>query len=901
MKKWNKTKIIILLLIPLLFSSLTTYIVYSSYLSNYHNHFKILEDETYPDYSILVEDEMILNEPSFNKALFLNQFKLESVTYIGRLKCNLIINSSIYDIQLFWAPEEYYLEHSKISIGENEILMDESLSDLENIDINQQISLNFSYNNNNITITTQIRNFIDSKDVLTSKVASVFVSNLEEKKFVFLTSKTFDEIFGDFFENINSQYLVLFEFSEDVISSYLPQKLDEFLYEKRIELDYYFDYNYNETNFIEYIGRSSSLELQLSNFNDNFKEYTWSRIAVFYIICFGISAVVITNMTRGFFNSQKERIDFYYLRGSKKSNLINEFFSLEIKLAFLDLVIGFSLSTIIMAIFQPQLLIFVYNYAMNLLVNCVTTTIYCLIQFIVSVDCLSAIYRRNVDKELFLLNKIIIALKNGLQWIFLCITFAVSLYLFLFSSIEEVEFSSTFFYIFALVIILILLLIISRKTIIWIGERITSLLNHFSQISKYTFKISKRVIRVNSLVIQMLILFSLVDSFFVVGVDTINHYNYINQQNNSIGDIIISYPERNMNLVKSYLTNFTEYSLEIEYVISSMDFKIDETSFISRGVRVFLLNTSTIKQFFKLDIIQNKYSGNYNADQVMVELSENWNMSIINRFYANLANIQKGETTELSLPIKDESPFYFEDWYNITVLDTVDFVPLFSGISQEQPFVILNSEITSNRTEINLKSIYQILWLSSNSSVQILEQFITNINRELNLNIDIFNVDKKILFTDIYWLPSILETLMLSLFTVIIFCLIFFFYIFYFEVIKFQINNFRIFFARGLSLKKGMLNAVLPVFLFTIGYILMGFILGFSLLLIVLTTIQPEYYLKIPISIFPLSFSLFMGQIIFLSFVLLLAGLFSYRKLQQQIPSVERIVYSILKDEGELI
>ena len=142
---------------------------------------------------------------------------------------------------------------------------------------------------------------------------------------------------------------------------------------------------------------------------------------------------------------------------------------------------------------------------------------------------------------------------------------------------------------------------------------------------------------------------------------------------------------------------------------------------------------------------------------------------------------------------------------------------------------------------------------------------------------------------------------MLSLFTVIIFCLIFFFYIFYFEVIKFQINNFRIFFARGLSLKKGMLNAVLPVFLFTIGYILMGFILGFSLLLIVLTTIQPEYYLKIPISIFPLSFSLFMGQIIFLSFVLLLAGLFSYRKLQQQIPSVERIVYSILKDEGELI
>lgn len=899
--KWDRVKILVLLFLPLLFSSVTTFIVYSSHLNNYHTHFNQLKMETFPDYSFLIQDKLRMLDPDFDMNTFLNQYNLESATYIGRLRCDLIINSSAYNTVLFWAPQEYYLEHSKIAIGADEILMDESLSFLENIELNQVFSLNFSYANNNITVSTQVGNFIELEDVLTSRVISRSWLKSEGEKYLFLLSETFDNLFGNFFENLTIYYLPMFEFAEDALNSFLPHKLLGFLIEKMIEIDAYFDYSYNSSNLYEGRLRSSSLEYELSFFNSNFKEYTWSRVAVFYIIGFGFCAVVITNTSRGFFSSQKDKIEFYYLRGSKRSDFLSDFLKLESKLALFSLMVGFSISTLIIGILQPRLLSSAYNHGLNILVNCLSVTCYCSLQFLVSADSLSAIYRRNEKKEESLFNRIVLVFKNGLQWIVLCLAFAVALYLFMFTGVQEVEQSVIFIFIYTLVILLVLLLVISRKTIVWIGKIFISLLNNLSTISKHTLKVSRNVIRANSLVIQMLILFGFISSFFVVSIDTINHYNDINQKFNSIGEIIIYYPEENAEFVKFQLANFTEHSLEIEYVVSSMNFKIDENTSISRGVRIFLLNNKTITQFLNQEIIRKRYSGFYEPSQLVEELNNDCNKSIVNQAYADLAAVRLGETTELSLPIIDDSGFYPEDWYNITFLDVVEFIPLVSGISQEEPFAILNKEITHNRTEVDIRSVYQILWLRENSTVQILKDFIENINKELDLEIEIFEVDDKILFTDYYWLPSVLETLIISLFSVMIICLVFFFYGFYSDVIKYQINNFRTFFARGLSIKRGIIYSVLPVFLFTLGYILLGFLLGISLLSIVLTTIQPEYYLKIKIDILPYSFILFVGQIAILCCVLYIAGIIAYKKLQQQIPTIDRIVFTVFKDKGGII
>jgi len=434
--KWDRVKILVLLFLPLLFSSVTTYIVYSSHLNNYHAHFNQLKMETFPDYSFLIQDELKMLGPDFDMNTFLNQYNLESATYIGRLRCNLIINSSTYDTVLFWIPEEYYLEHSKVAIGDSEILMDESFLALENIELNQDFPLNFSYANNNITVFTQVKNFVELEDILTSGVISKTWSRSEGEKYIFLLSETFKNLFGSFFEDLTIYYLPMFEFSEDALNSYLPHKLEGFLSEKRVEIDSYFDYYYNKTNTYESRLRSSSLEWELSFFSSNFKEYTWSRVAVFYIIGFGFCAVVITNTSKGFFGLQKDKIEFYYLRGSKRSDFLSDFLKLESKLFFYSLLVGFLVSTLIMGVIQPRLLSSAYNHGLNLLVNCLSIISYCSLQFIVSADSLSAIYRRNEKREEFLLNRIVLVFKNGLQWIVLCITFAVALYLFMFTSIS---------------------------------------------------------------------------------------------------------------------------------------------------------------------------------------------------------------------------------------------------------------------------------------------------------------------------------------------------------------------------------------------------------------------------------------------------------------------------------
>ncbi|MFW9853359.1 MAG: hypothetical protein ACFFDS_10460, partial [Candidatus Thorarchaeota archaeon] len=537
--KWDRVKILVLLFLPLLFSSVTTFIVYSSHLNNYHTHFNQLKMETFPDYCFLIQNELKMLDSGFDMNTFLNQYNLESATYIGRLRCSLIINSTAYDTILFWAPEEYYSEYSKVAIGNNKLLMDESLSVLENIELNQDFPLNFSYANNNITISSQVGNFVELEDILTNRVISRSWSRSEGEKYLFLLSETFDNLFGSFFENLTIYYLPMFEFSEEALNSYLPHKLEGFLSEKMIEIDAYFDYYYNKTNTYESLLRSSSLEWKLSFFSSNFKEYTWSRVAVFYIIGFGFCAVVITNTTRGFFSSQKDKIEFYYLRGSKRSDFLSDFLKLESKLAFYSLLVGFLISTLIMGIVQPRLLSSAYNQGLNILVNCLSILSYCFLQFIVSADCLSTIYRRNEKKEELLLNRIVLVFKNGLQWIVLCVAFAVALYLFMFTSVQKVEQSAIFSFIYTLVILLVLLLVISRRTIVWIGKILISLLKGLSTITKHTLKVSRNVIRANSLVIQMLILFGFISSFFLVSFDTINHYNDINQNINTIGEIII--------------------------------------------------------------------------------------------------------------------------------------------------------------------------------------------------------------------------------------------------------------------------------------------------------------------------------------------------------------------------
>lgn len=79
----------------------------------------------------------------------------------------------------------------------------------------------------------------------------------------------------------------------------------------------------------------------------------------------------------------------------------------------------------------------------------------------------------------------------------------------------------------------------------------------------------------------------------------------------------------------------------------------------------------------------------------------------------------------------------------------------------------------------------------------------------------------------------------------------------------------------------------------------MGYLLGLFLLFVVINSIQPEYYLRIPLATVPFSTAFYMIQIGILVCTVLLSGFISYNRLKKQIPTIEKLPVSVLSDVGE--
>ncbi|MHA1667129.1 MAG: hypothetical protein ACTSUR_00620, partial [Candidatus Heimdallarchaeaceae archaeon] len=238
-------------------------------------------------------------------------------------------------------------------------------------------------------------------------------------------------------------------------------------------------------------------------------------------------------------------------------------------------------------------------------------------------------------------------------------------------------------------------------------------------------------------------------------------------------------------------------------------------------------------------------------------------------------------------PKSDSSYFYPTKLYNITVLDIADFVPFFSGIAEDSPFVILNSAFEGNLTKIDIRTYFQLLWFEDKNSKQSFLQQIDLLNREQNLKIEVLEKFDYEIITDQYWIPSVLHSYLLALFSALIFCLVLFLSSYNLQAVNKQIKNFRVFFARGFSIKKALTLAVFPLILYTSFYILIGYTLGLVLALIIGTILQPQYYLKLKLFVFPSSLPFFLSELVILILLIFFSSLFIYRKLKIHIPTLD--------------
>jgi len=95
----------------------------------------------------------------------------------------------------------------------------------------------------------------------------------------------------------------------------------------------------------------------------------------------------------------------------------------------------------------------------------------------------------------------------------------------------------------------------------------------------------------------------------------------------------------------------------------------------------------------------------------------------------------------------------------------------------------------------------------------------------------------------------------------------------------------RVFFSRGISIKKGIITAIYPILFYLIFLVLFGTLTSWILSLIIITIIQLKEYLKIQFSIVPSSLIFLMSLILSILIIGAIIALISYKSLKKQIPT----------------
>ncbi|NPD89095.1 MAG: hypothetical protein HGN29_10250, partial [Asgard group archaeon] len=564
---------------------------------------------------------------------------------------------------------------------------------------------------------------------------------------------------------------------------------------------------------------------------------------------------------------------------------------------------SFIASIVVLGVFTPSLLGFAYYYGMNLLISCLIAVFYGSIQLLILSNHLKEIYKEGEKEENVPLNKLSNFLKKILPWILFNLSLGFSFFFLFFIGIEKFEFGSMIsLIVITLLFTLFLNIIMWKKTILWIGKKVISLSYFFSELSKQTIKLSRRLVKDSYRVIQLLILFLIICTFFLSSFDTINNFNSFNDEQNQVGEMIISFQPEKTNIVNANISDLVESSVEIQSSTTLLDsISIEASGGISRLVDIYLINSSKIQRLFNSISIKERYAGNFNTQEIASELETNLNSAIVNKALAQLLSIQLQGSFNLPIPVENDEYTDSRINYRLSALDSVSFIPFFSGISLERPFAILNDKTISTTNNASVQTVYQILWLKETISKDAFNKNIRALNENSSTQIEVVEQFEFPIITDDYWVPAVFQQFMVSLLTVFVVCLFLFFLAFYSDTIDKQMKGFRIFFARGLSFKKGISLVMLPLFLFTLFYIIFSYVVGLILSFVMLTAIQPRYYLRIRISIVPFSSIFLSSQIILLGAILFASGISSYRKLRKQIPEVKFNVPSVFQEEESFI
>lgn len=881
------------IIVPLILSSICFITIYSNDLTIYYGNYDEIISDSFTDYMAIKENVSYLYTEDYIDINIQAQLQLDEYSHIGFMSSTIEINhTETFPVTVIWAPEEFYNNQCNLSIEENGFLIDSSLRD-KNLNISQLLLTSFQFEGSlNVNGTLLFQGFVPLSKIAQTKILEAFFYKYIDGNCMFINDETFDNLFGGYFSQIETQEAFIFKFKRSQIYNQPIENIITYLATEEEKIHYIFEVDAEDINnnriIIQY-----SLKGQLELFNSNFQEVkVFQRISLYLLI----SIIVILSLvftSQGYLNSQKNKIALFKMRGGKDYQISLTFVSTEIKAIGIVFFLSYIYSLIYLRITVPLFLRFGLNYAklagtvLAFVVLSGSFQLFLLIQktrrTINEANIDSTLFRKlyNIAKEIFIL----------LIPIAFATLFFISIYLLLFGNENDINY--WLFGIFCAVL-LIFSLLLNKHRILKIGTLVNLLFAKFYSVFKYTKNLSRKVLIKEKGIAKLLVIYVMVISLFFSVLDSFAAFNIRNEAYNEIGDLTIVYPITSSSDVYNNLSTYVDSSIDFYHTYFKTEY-ISETNtqgIISQKLDGFIINQSKIQSLFDSQQYKEEYSGERNIENIEQEFENKSNSVIISKGLSELIDKRIGNylfythTSTGSLR------------YTKEIIDVVDIIPTFSWLSfyyytnpsssssPENPNYILLNSNTSDVSSYEFVETLSILFLKNNTTKEQFTSLINSLNSEFHYDISVidFGHTKFVTeFVDVFLRPEQLITI------IVILSILLSYYIFEYcrQIFNDQLNGFSVFFARGTSIKQGISFALVPLLLFLYSLMIFGNLFGWIFTAVLASNFQPYDYLKIGVSVFPYSLLVLFLQFIYLTIITSISGFIHFRKLKKALPTIK--------------
>ncbi len=862
-KRYNKNRFLFIIM-PLVVSSVIFSLLFMSTTLNKQAQYIDFLENTKGDFIFFEENGTIVKSNAYEKnELFKNKYSLEDIHYLQVIDANISIENNWENYKLCIASSEFYQLFLNATLDKNQFMLPQGSVSLE---FNSNYNLTFIIGGEiNQTENLQlVYRFYSEKGFSVSTVLNYhfWVRNFES--LLFLTDETFEEMFANTTKDqINILYLSIFDFDKSELMGYAPKKAASIVKENTLKL--YLDLKRESPYAIETEHHSSlykyidpyyqyPLKVTIYGKNGPYKQVdSYIPVLTFTVMIFSLAVIIImfVNYSKTFHFFQKEHYTYIILKGGTRKfvllQLVRDYFFKSLPFSILASIF---IQYILLYSILPET-IFWTNFTLNLVYSAILCVfIIAMIQFYFLV--------KNYQLRLFEQEEnsnFVRRLKKDLGTYFVYFIGIIAIGLFTESLFNMNQPQQPRVLVHALNALLIYMAIILfmflfiRYYLPFSGAIIGKIVAHKLRYKKYIYSPISSTLRKNVAQIRVLVFFMIIVSVPLLSIDSMKSFQSETATINQFYDVTVKIKYEHFDYVNEFLKNMTNEKLDLyrsklsQYRLTKENSEIKITKF---SVNYFYLSPSDMVKLSHFESMNKNYHGEmYNSFPVDKLLESNSSV-IIDQQFASLSRMKAGESYLIDFVVGT----LLTKRSNVSIIDTVSFIPLFSWLTAHDHNGCDNMLITTGKEFVGGRSwisVYQHINLIEGISVEEFKEYIFSLNNLYQFNIEIIDFSSLSLFKYIepYNTPVMIRiNLILLLLTglfvgtqIVIYSK---------QTLGELFTKMSLLYAKGLKIKQGISLSAFAITLMLFSLIFISFIVAIGITqLFLLGSQAPQYNLPI--------------------------------------------------------